>query len=107
MSTESTTNEPITVINVITVRADEQDALVERIHDNAYQVLSAQPGFISCMVYKSIDKRRVVIMGRWQSNAHFDAMFHQPDAVARLREVTTMNPTDWHVYELAFLKTAQ
>lgn len=101
MSVSTGETPSITVVNVVQVDIARQQQVVDALHDLARDVLSSQPGFISCKVLKSLDGRRVVVYGRWESRTAFEAIFAKPEVVERLRIMLDLGTPEWHLYTVS------
>ena len=68
----------VTQINVITVEPENQDRLVDLMTQQAEEVMSRQPGFISINLHKSLDGTRVVNYVQWESQELLDRAHETP-----------------------------
>ena len=77
----------VTLVNVFTVDPKDQQRLVERWQQTTEEVIRHLPGFISANVHRSLDGTKVINYAQWESQEAFDAMLHNPEAGAHLREL--------------------
>lgn len=93
---------PVTFINVITLKPDAQGDVIDEIKAYAMELISKEPGYLSCNVYRSLDGRRVVTLTRWEKKENFEAIFTKPHILEAIRDRAMLHPADWHLYELSF-----
>lgn len=77
----------VTLVNVFTVDSRDQQQLVEHWQRATEEVIRHLPGFISANVHRSLDGTKVINYAQWESQGAFEAMRHNPEAVAHLREL--------------------
>ncbi len=77
----------VTLVNVFTVDPKDQQRLVERWQRATEDVIRHLPGFISANVHRSLDGTKVINYAQWESQEAFDAMRHDPEAGALLRDL--------------------
>jgi heme-degrading monooxygenase HmoA len=77
----------VTLVNVFTVEPKDQLRLVEHWQQATEEVIRHLPGFISANVHRSLDGTKVINYAQWKSQDAFDAMRHNPEAAAHLREL--------------------
>ena len=106
MTTITTANDVVTLINVFTVKPQQQQRLVDVLVTATETVIGKQPGFVSANIHKSLDGTRVANYAQWRSREDFEAMPANPEAAAHLREAATMATFDAHLYEVAFIDHA-
>ena len=80
----------VTLINTFAVEPDNQQALVDSLSEITEQTMRRLPGFIGANVHQSLDGRYVANYVQWESEAHFQAMFQNPDAAAHMQKVTDL-----------------
>ncbi|WP_327085389.1 antibiotic biosynthesis monooxygenase [Nonomuraea sp. NBC_01738] len=96
----------VTLINVFTVRPDDQQRLIDLLVGATKQIMSRQPGYLSARIHRSLDGTKVTNYARWRSRADFQALAANPDAAAHMRragELATFEPV---LYEVAFTHRA-
>ena len=106
MTTITTANDVVTLINVFTVKPQQQQRLVDVLVTATETVIGKQPGFISANIHKSLDGTRVANYAQWRSREDFEAMLANPEAAAHMREAATIATFDAHLYEVAFIDHA-
>jgi len=96
-----------TLINVFTVAPEEQQQLVDQLRAIIERTMTAQPGFISASVHKSLDGTRVVNYVQWRRREDFEAMLRDPDVFARVQEGDKLAlAVEPHLYEVSFIGAA-
>jgi heme-degrading monooxygenase HmoA len=80
----------VTLVNVFTVDPRDQRRLVEHWQRATEEVIRDLPGFISANVHRSLDGTKVINYAQWESQDAFEAMRHNPEAAAHLRELGQM-----------------
>jgi quinol monooxygenase YgiN len=70
----------LTLVNVFTVKPEDQETLVQLLIDATEQTMEHLPGFISASIHKSHDGTKVVNYAQWRSHEDFDAMRQDPKA---------------------------
>jgi heme-degrading monooxygenase HmoA len=106
MTTITTANDVVTLINVFTVEPQQQQRLVDVLVTATETVIGKQPGFVSANIHKSLDGTRVANYAQWRSREDFEAMRANPEAAAHMREAATIATFDAHLYEVAFIDHA-
>jgi quinol monooxygenase YgiN len=84
MATIAVGRDVLTLINVFTVKPENQQALVQLLVDATEQTMRHVPGFISASIHKSHDGTKVVNYAQWRSQKDFDAMRQDPKARAHM-----------------------
>ena len=82
------------LVNIFTVAPEKRDALVDLLEEGTADWISKVPGFISATLHAARDGRRVVIVGRWTSEAAVDAMRQHaamPAYFERVQRLATMD----------------
>jgi quinol monooxygenase YgiN len=77
----------VTLINVFTVDAENQQRLVELWQRATDDVMRHLPGFVSANVHRSLDGTKVVNYAQWESQEAFNQMLQNPDASKYVREL--------------------
>jgi quinol monooxygenase YgiN len=96
-------NPVVTMVNVFTVEAEKQEALLAALRSELDTVMRKQPGFVASIIHKSIDGVRIVNYTQWESQAAFEAS-HRDAEYLRLREVNKdlLISADQHLYTVEF-----
>ena len=100
MTTISTDNKVVTLINVFTVEPENQQRLVEMLIEATETTMKALPGFVSANIHKSLDGVRVANYAQWRSRKDFEAMLKNPDATAHMKPIMGIAQFDAHLYEV-------
>src|SRR2546427_12527397 len=69
----------ITLIDVLTVDPGNQDQLVKILAEATETTLRHMPGYISSVIHKSVDGRKVTSYEQWERLEDFEAMFQRPE----------------------------
>ena len=85
MTTITTANDVVTLINVFTVERQQQQRLVDVLVTATETVIGKQPGFVSANIHKSLDGTRVANYAQWRSREDFEAMLANPEAAVLRR----------------------
>ena len=70
----------LTLVNVFTVKPEDQNKLVQVLIDATEQTMKHAAGFVSASIHKSYDGTKVVNYAQWRSQKDFDAMRQDPKA---------------------------
>ena len=101
MTTISTDNKCVTLINVFTVEPENQQRLVDVLTEATEKFMSHQPGFISANLHKSLDGKRVTNYAQWASAEEYQAVLQNPEARPHMDEATQLATFDAHLYEVS------
>ena len=93
----------VTMINVFTVKPENQQALLEALRHEADTLMRTLPGYVHSVVHQSRDGQRVLNYTMWESAEAFDASHRHPEYL-RLRQVNghLLESADQHLYDVAF-----
>src|SRR2546428_13707201 len=75
----------ITLIDVLTVDPGNQDQLVKILAEATETTLRHMPGYISSVIHKSVDGRKVTSYEQWERLEDFEAKFQRPEVRQRGR----------------------
>jgi len=78
MTTIQADADMLTLVNVFSVKPENQPKLVQLLVDATQQTMRHLPGFISANIHKSVDGTKVVNYAQWRSREDFDAMRLNP-----------------------------
>ena len=79
-------NNVVTLINVFTVRPEQQQRLVDLLVEATEAVMKYQPGYVSANIHKSLDGTRVTNYAQWRSREAFEAMLNGSEAAPHMKE---------------------
>jgi len=102
MATIANGGEMLTLINVFTVRPEDQQKLVQLLLDATDETMKHLPGFVSATIHKSHDGKKVVNYAQWRSLKDFEAMRQDPKAkphMAAAAALATFEPILCEVVE--------
>ncbi|HXG55740.1 MAG TPA: antibiotic biosynthesis monooxygenase family protein [Vicinamibacterales bacterium] len=80
MATIDSGRDILTLINVFTVKSENQQKLVDLLIEATEQTMKRQAGFISATVHRGLDGTKVVNYAQWRSKQDFEAMRQNPEA---------------------------
>src|SRR5215204_7457026 len=100
MATISKENNVVTLINVFTVEAENQQKLVDMLVEATEKVMKDIPGFISASIHKSSDGVRVTNYAQWRSPQDFSAMLKNADAQKHMKPISEIAVYDAHTYKV-------
>jgi quinol monooxygenase YgiN len=100
MPTIAKTNKLVTLINVFTVTAADQQKVIDLLVEATEKTMKHLPGFVSASIHKSLDGVRVVNYAQWRSREDFEAMRKNPEAQAHMKPLMEMANPDFHLYEV-------
>ena len=90
---------PVVLVNVFTVDAGEQDALVEAWRNDALY-MKKQPGYISTQLHKAVGASSMYLnYAVWDSVADFRAAFSNPEFQNALSHYPASAVTAPHLFE--------
>ena len=98
---------PVTLINVFTVDAAEQDELLALLARATEDSVRHAPGFISATLHRGLDGTRVTMYAQWQSREAYEAMREDPGPrpyLERALAIATFEPGMYQVVR-TFLPT--
>jgi len=64
----------LTLVNVFSVRPENQQKLVDMLVEATDKTMKKLPGFLSASIHRSLDGTRVVNYAQWRSKEDFEAM---------------------------------
>jgi len=86
-------------INVFTIPQGKQpEELIAMLRTITQEVMQPQKGFRSSKLHVSLDRERVVVYSKWDSEEEFDATFRLPEARKQLERITREFPRDPRFY---------
>jgi len=84
----------LTLVNVFSVRPENQQKLVDMLVEATDKTMKKLPGFLSASIHRSLDGTRVVNYAQWRSKTDFDAMRQNPAAQPHLAAVAAIATFD-------------
>lgn len=101
MTTISTDNNVVTLINVFTVEPKDQQALIDLLIRATEVTMRHLPGFVSANIHKSLDGTRVTNYAQWRSREDFEAAIQNPNAIPHMKEAASLaKKFEPHLYEV-------
>src|SRR5580765_8416844 len=79
MATIASGSDVLTLVNVFTVKPEDQQQLVQLLIDATEQTMKHLPGFVSASIHKSHDGKKVINYAQWRSQQDFEAMTRNPE----------------------------
>ena len=80
----------MTLVNVFTVKPEDQTRLVALLVDATEKTMKNLPGFISANIHRSLDGTKVINYAQWRSQADFDAMRKNPAAGEHMKAASAL-----------------
>ena len=104
MTTISTEQDVVTLVNVFTVTPDKQQRLVDVLSEAA-ATMKRIHGYVSSNVHKSLDGTKVVNYVQWESREDFEAMLENPgEAAPHMQEAADLaEKYEPDLYEVSFV----
>ena len=90
----------LTLVNVFSVRPENQDRLVRALLQATDQRMRHVDGFISANVLKSLDGERVTNFAQWRSREAFETMLKDPKAREHMQSIQEFASGEPHLYEV-------
>jgi quinol monooxygenase YgiN len=84
MATIAKGNDLVTLVNVFTVKPDDQTRLAALLVDATEKTMRHLPGFVSASIHKSFDGTRVINYAQWRSQQDFQAVRENQEAKAHM-----------------------
>jgi len=100
VTTISTENGVITLINVFTVEPANQRRLIEPLTEATEVSVRRAPGFVSASLHRSTDGTKVTMYAQWRSIDHYQAMRQDPAPLPFFQEALTIAKFEPGVYEV-------
>lgn len=76
----------LTVINVFTVKPENQERLIQILLE-ADRLIKLLPGYISTNIHRSLDGGKVTNYTQWENASALDAMLNNPETRPHLQEL--------------------
>ncbi len=103
MTTISTEQGVVTLVNVFTVKPEDQQRLVDVLAEAA-PVMKRIHGYVSSNVHKSLDGTKVTNYVQWESREDFEAMLRNPEAIPHMQEAARIaEKYEPNLYEVLFV----
>ena len=100
MTTISTKDDVITLINVFTVEPANQRRLIELLTEATEVSVRRAPGFVSASLHRGTDGTKVTMYAQWRSIDHYQAMRQDPSPLPFLQESLAIAKFEPGVYEV-------
>jgi quinol monooxygenase YgiN len=100
MTTISTTNPVVTLINVFSVEPANQQQVLDLLVEMNTKIYKQQPGYVSANFHKSLDGVKVVNYSQWRSLEEFNRLQSLPELVAYFRQLVPLCQVEPHLYEV-------
>ena len=103
MTTISTERDVVTLVNVFTVKPEDQQGLVDVLAEAAATMKTIH-GYVSSNLHKSLDGTKVTNYVQWESVKDFEAMLENPEAAPHMREAARIaEKYEPDLYRVAFV----
>ena len=100
MTTISTNNKPVILINVFTVDPANQRQLLDLLTNATETSVRNAPGFISAKLHRSLDGTKVTMYAQWRSVETYQAMRENPDPLPYLQKALAIAKFEPEIYEV-------
>lgn len=87
MTTITAGRKIITLINVFTVKPENQQRLIDVLIEADQTVIKTLPGYISASFHRSLDGTKVANYTQWESSEALNAMLKNPLSMPHLQAV--------------------
>ena len=91
---------PVTLINVFTVEASNQQRLVELLVEATERSVRHASGFISARLHRSLDGTKVTMVAEWRSAPDYEAMRGDPAPLPYLQQALAIAGFEPGMYEV-------
>jgi quinol monooxygenase YgiN len=98
----------VTLVNVFTVTADNQERLAKLLVDATEKTMQFVPGFVSASIHKSFDGTKVINYAQWRSRQDFESLKENQDARSHMdaaAALATFEPMLCEVVDSISVKT--
>ena len=99
-------NSPVTLINVFAVEPGQQERLMKLLKEGTDSLFSKQPGFVAASFHRSLDGRRVVNYGQWQSLRDIEAFRAKPELSEYFKQVAALSQFETMICEVEYVNHA-
>lgn len=104
VTTISTEQDVVTLVNVFTVKPENQQRLVDVLVEATETAMNGLPGYVSANIHRSLDGTRVVNYAQWRSREDFEAMLENPEAAPHMQEAAELaEKYEPYLYEVSFV----
>jgi heme-degrading monooxygenase HmoA len=90
----------VTLINVFTVEAPDQQRLIDLLIRATDGLVNRAPGFISATLHRSLDGKKVAMYAQWRSAEDYHAMRQDPAPRPFLQEAISFATFESAMYEV-------
>ncbi|MES0861966.1 antibiotic biosynthesis monooxygenase family protein [Ruegeria sp. SCPT10] len=99
----------LTMVNVLTPEPGKQDAAIRLLQAGMSDEMSAQPGFISSTIHRSLNSEHVVVYAQWRDQASVNAAVEviQSGGAPNMAEVFAIASPDFHPYNVESVHSAK
>ncbi len=93
----------ITLVDVLAVEPRNQDRLVRILMEATETTLRYMPGYISSIIHKSVDGKKVTSYEQWEKLEDFQAMFQRPEVRQWVDRVGEIAKADAALYTVEYV----
>ena len=87
-------DQPVTLINLLKVKPENQDALIALLKENTEKVIRTLPGWKTTRLIAAEDGSAVAIYSEWETPAAVDTMRNDPRMRAYFPEIAALASLD-------------
>ena len=99
-------NEVTTLINILTVKPEDQPELIQLLRENTDHVVTKLDGWISTSFIVADDRRRVAIHSQWRDLRSVEAMRSNTEMVAYFPRIAALAKLDSFAGEVVYSRRA-
>jgi len=98
----------LTMVNVITPQPGKQEETIAALQSGMDEEMSAQPGFISSTIHRSLDSEHVVVYAQWADQASVAKAVSviESGGAPNMASVFTTATPDFHPYQVVSVHPA-
>ena len=90
----------VVMINIFTVRPEDQDRLIALLTAATRGVVDQAAGFISATLHKSVDGTKVAMYAKWRSASDYERMRADPRPLPFFQEALTFSTFEPGMYRI-------
>lgn len=94
MATIDNRPDVLTLVNVFTVKPENQEQLVQLLIAATEKTMKRLPGFISASIHRSLDGAKVINYAQWRTRQDFEAIKENPEAATHMKAAAALATFD-------------
>lgn len=100
MTTITQDTDIVTLINVFTVKKENQKQLIDLLTEATEKSIKKNPGFISASLHRSLDGTKVTMYAQWKNVEAYEAMRKKPGSAPYLEQALLIAKFEPGMYEV-------